>query len=179
MDAPAPEFSRILSVTRISSKGVEERLEAKPAERTALAKRFDLVDLPALKAYLTLIPGPQQTIGVTGAIVAEVVQRCVVTLEPVASRLEIDVKIVFIPSKSDRDKMPLSDELDDEFEFFSGGKIDIGEIVSQQLGVALNPYPRKADAALTVTEFGKNIEKQRPFAKLATAVKSKKNKDKR
>jgi uncharacterized metal-binding protein YceD (DUF177 family) len=134
-----------------------------------------------LTAQLTLIPGSQQTIAATGIIKAEVVQRCVVTLEPIVSRLTLDVGVVFAPAELNPvdNQEPQRVELDDEVELFSGGKIDIGELVAQQLGISINPYPRKADATLSLTEFGKKIEKQRPFAKLAEVVKSKKNKDKR
>jgi len=173
MNAPLPEFSRIISVSRISPKGVEEVLETRPAERAALAKRFDLVDLPVLKASITLTPGSQQTIAATGIIEAEIVQRCVVTLDPIVSRLNLDVDVIFIPAGSDHNipDARASDELNDEFEFYSGGKIDIGEMISQQLGVNIDPYPRKADAALTKTEFGKQPENKLPLAKLRAAVK--------
>jgi uncharacterized metal-binding protein YceD (DUF177 family) len=180
-NAPVPEFSRVITIARISQKGTEERLEAKPAERAALAERFDLIEIPALKAEIMLIQGPQQTIAATGLIEAEVIQRCVVTLEPISSRLAIDVDVTFAPQEANLniDKAFKEMGLDDDFEFFSGGKIDIGELVAQQLGVSIDPYPRKANAALVVAEFGGKDEKRRPFAKLSAALKSKKNKDKR
>jgi hypothetical protein len=179
MNAPAPEFSRIVSVARISPTGVEKLLESKADERIALAKRFDLIDLKVLKAELTLTPGSQQTINATGTIHADLVQRCVVTLEPLTTHLNLNVDVVFIPSGRERDVESTDpQELDDEFEFFSEGKIDLGEMVAQQLGVNIDPYPRKPDAALPVTEFGVKVEKPRPMAALASIVKNKKNKDK-
>jgi uncharacterized metal-binding protein YceD (DUF177 family) len=180
MNNPSPEFSRFISVTRIPPKGIEEQLEAKPAERAALAKRFGLVDLSKLKAQLTLMPGSKKTVTATGTIEADVVQQCVVTLDPIESHLAIEVDIVLIPSESGKDETQTTKEaeLEDEFDFFSGGKIDLGELVSQQLGVNIDPYPRKPKATLKVMEFGKKIEKQKPFATLATAVKTKKNNDK-
>jgi uncharacterized metal-binding protein YceD (DUF177 family) len=181
MNAPIPEFSRVVSVTRISPKGIEEILGAKPAERAALAKRFDLIEITMLKAALNLTPGAQQTIIATGNIKAEVIQRCIVTLEPITNRLELDVNVVFIPEESNQAAAKVSEEaeLEDEFELFSGGKIDIGEMVAQHIGINIDLYPRKADATLDVTKFGINLEKPGPFAKLAKVVKSKKNKDKR
>jgi hypothetical protein len=99
MNEPFPEFSRVISIARISPKGVEKLLEAKPSECVALAKRFDLIEIPRLAAQLTLIPGSQQTVAATGIIKAEVVQRCVVTLEPVVSRLTLDVDVIFAPAE--------------------------------------------------------------------------------
>lgn len=178
---PVSEFSRVISVARIPPKGIIERLEAKPSEREALAKRFGLVALPALKAEVTLVPGGQQTVVATGTIEAEVVQSCVVTLEPIKGRLDIDIDIVFIPAEAACGRCEASQEaeLDEEFEYFAEGKIDIGEQVAQQLGIGIDPYPRKKGVKLGAVEFGKKVEIIKPFAKLATALKAKKNKGKR
>ena len=175
MPPPAPEFSRIVSVTRISPKGIEEQVECRPAERAALAKRFDLVDLSSLKAELTLTPESQNVL-VTGSIEADLVQRCVVTLEPITSHFDLNVDVLFIPAEENKTGAgsPEPDDMDNEFELFSGGKIDIGEMVAQQFGVNIDPYPRKANAALPATEFGTKIEEIHPFAALAQAVENKK-----
>jgi len=171
------EFSRILSVARLSPKGIEEYLEAKPAERKALAKRFDIVEVKSLKASLTLIPKPQEAIDVTGKIEATIVQNCVVTLEPLVNRMELDVNLTFVPEEQN-DKgsgEAIIEDLSDEIEVFSGGKIDIGEMVAQQVGVNIDPYPRKPNAVLPVMEFGVSTEKKpQPFAKLIDVMKDKK-----
>jgi len=176
-----PEFSHVISVARIPLKGIEEHLEAKPAERAALAKRFGLVDLPVLKAQIAMTPGSRQSVAITGTIEAEVIQSCVVTLEPIRSFLKQDIDVVCTPMElpAPDPKTPLEIEIDDEFEYYSDGKIDLGELIAQYLGVSIDPYPRKAGAALRITEFGKKSEKSRPFAKLAFSIKHKKNKKKR
>ena len=65
----------------------------------------------------------------------------------------------------------MPEDSDEEFEFYSGGKIDLGEMVAQHLGINIDPYPRKPDAALPTTEFGAIIEKPQPFASLAKIAK--------
>ncbi len=178
MNEPLPEFSRVVSVTRIPPKGSEENIEAKPAEKEALARRFALLDLPLLKAGLTLVPDVKQAVSVKGLIEAEVVQSCVVTLEPVESSLKIPVDSVLVPTEN-ASSDPQEIVFDDNSDTYENGRIDIGELVSQYLGVNLDPYPRKKGAQLGAAEFGKKPEKLKPFAKLAAALKSKKNKDKR
>jgi len=180
MSGPAPEFCRLISVARLSVNGIEEKLDAKPEERMALARRFDLIELPVLKAQLDVQPGPQQTVKVTGKIIADVVQRCVVTLEPIANHFDLDINITFIPQEQHHEGAgePLVDDLEDEVELFSAGKIDLGEMVAQQLGINLDPYPRKPNAALGSIEFGPKAEKPHPFAGLATNFKTKKKQDK-
>jgi uncharacterized metal-binding protein YceD (DUF177 family) len=179
MNEQNPEFSRIISIARIPPKGVEEALEAKPSERAALAKRFDLFDLTTLKAKLTLTPGSQDSVTVKGKLNASYVQNCVVTLEPLTTHLDLDIDVTFFPSEGSQNEADCApDELDEEFESFSGGKIDLGELVAQQLGVNIDHYPRQPDAILTETEFGAKLETEHPFATLSTGVKTNKNKAK-
>ena len=163
-----PEFSREIAVARISPTGLEEDLEAKPEERAALAKRFDLVELRSLKAQLSLKTSGQETIFVKGKIKAEIVQRCVVTLELMTTSINLKVDTVCLPADQHRAGAGSShyDELDDEFEIFSNGKIDLGEMVAQHLGVTIDPYPRKEGATLPATEFGARVEELHPFAHL-------------
>ena len=168
MSESTPEFSREIAVARISPSGMIEDMEAKPAERAALATRFDLLELSALNAHLTLKLNGQDTIFVKGNITADIVQRCVVTLEPVASHIDLPIDTVFLPADQHRVGAGSShfDELDDEFEIFTNGKIDLGEMVAQHLGVTIDPYPRKEGAELPATEFGAKPEIRKPFAKL-------------
>ncbi len=97
MNADTPEFSRLLSVARIPPKGSLETLEAKPAEREALSARFELVSLNALTATLNVMPNGHETFAVTGTMNAEFVQNCILTLEPITTRLTIDIDVVFSP----------------------------------------------------------------------------------
>lgn len=175
-----PEFSRILSVSRLPPNGVEENLQAKPDERQALAKRFALLDLPLLQANLVVKPTSQRNIEATGTIKADIIQQCVVTLEPLPVHMELEVDILFIPEGENQEGSgsPFADELEEEIETFSNGKIDLGEMVAQHLGANIDLYPRKAEATLPVMTFGAEEKKLQPFAQLAQAVKDVKNKDK-
>jgi len=179
MTDSTPEFSRIITPARLSPNGNEEFLQAKPAERKALAARFDLIDLTLLEADLSIMPGAEQTFTVTGQIKADITQECVVTLEPIHTHLDIAVDTTFMPAdqESEEADSPAPGELEAEFEFYSGNKIDLGEMVSQYLGIAIDPYPRKLDAALPTTEFGTKAEKKHPFAHLAAVVKNKDKSD--
>jgi len=172
-----PEFSRIINVTRLAPGGTVEQVEAKSAERAELAKRFDLEEISSLSAQLALQPGGQQTLKVAGKIIADIVQKCVVTLDPLPSHIEIDVDMTFVPADTESGEENLLDQdtLEGETEFYSSGKIDLGEMVSQHLGVNIDLYPRKSGVVLPVTEFGSKAEKPHPFAQL---VKKTKNDDK-
>ena len=62
---------------------------------------------------------------------------------------------------------------DDDVEPLEGVELDVGEIFAQQLALALDPYPRAADAdALVARELGPNIAlgEDEPEGALAVAM---------
>ena len=173
MNEPVAEFSRLIFAARLPPNGIEETLEAKPDERAALARRFDLIDIKSLTAQLAVKPGAQ-SIAVSGRLRAEVTQRCVVTLEPIAARVDVEITTHFVPEEKHQEGAgdPFPAEIEDECETFSDGRIDLGELAAQHLAINLDPYPRKKGAALPKTEFGAKTGKPHPFAGLAEAVKT-------
>ncbi len=53
--------------------------------------------------------------------------------------------------------------------------IDIGELVAQHLGTALDPYPRKPGIAFVEAEYGGKDPAPNPFANLARLPKDQKD----
>ncbi|WP_044560838.1 DUF177 domain-containing protein [Azospirillum sp. B4] len=147
-----PEFSRPVIADKVSSRESVEKITATPAERAALAKRLDLVSLDSLTALVRLrrIRGGQM-VRVTGELEAQVVQSCVVTLEPLPASVRDEFQALFAPAhlvpkdEDDLENLGLDDEVDPP-EPIENGRIDIGELVAQHLSLALDPYPRKEDA---------------------------------
>jgi uncharacterized metal-binding protein YceD (DUF177 family) len=165
-----PELSRLLVVDKISAGGVEEHIVARPSEREALAARFGLLDLPRLEAHLSALHAEGKMIAVKGTLVADVVQACVVTLEPLEAHISDTIDILFAPAAmlNVGANPPHADEVENEApEPIVNGVIDLGELVAQHLAVALDPYPRKAGASLdgakAQTSGGASVS---PFAKL-------------
>lgn len=149
--APKPEFSRPVEVSRMGRLEHRMEIKANAEERAALAKRFDLVDLIELSAVLVLKKRGDRTRGtgvveLTGRWQARLAQRCVVTLEPVAAELGDAVRLFFGAAPAAAGADPLDDE--GWTEPIEGGVIDVGEAVTQLMGVALDPYPRAPGAAL-------------------------------
>ena len=176
-----PEFSRIVNTEEQVSKKEKIILEASAQERAALAKRFELVSIDSLTAELTIIAASNGEVTVRGPMHAQIVQSCVTTLEPVPEMVEDEVKVLLSPHVSEEDMPSNPDDLEDlsEDELMAlldqpeplvDGKIDVGEVVSQFLAVAMNPYPRKDGAELpeaALIEEEADEERPNPFAKLA------------
>lgn len=173
MTDATPEFSRPFQAESVPPGGRALRVTATAEECAALAARFGLVALKSLAADLKLnkVRGGQM-VRVSGALHAEAVQTCVVTLEPMNTAVEDDFQAVFAPAamldpESGELEVGLSDE--EGPEPMEGGRIDLGELVAQHLSLALDPYPRKPDAAYTAVAEGAADEepaKPSPFAVL-------------
>ena len=171
-DQAEPEFSRRIPVDRISHRPIEITIEPSPAEREALALRFDLQALDSLTATLTLKSVRGEMVEVRGSLSADVVQTCVVTLEPVKNHVEDAFDALFAPvhlvdEQSGRE-IELDIDAEDPPEPILNGAIDIGELTAQHLSLALDPYPRCPDAPVEALLGGGSgqTEESGPFAAL-------------
>lgn len=164
------EFSYLVPLDRLGSLEVVAQLSAGRGEREALAQRFDLLSLDSLSATVRLRRRSDKgLIALRGQFSATVAQACVVSLEPVTSRLEESFELLYSTESGDAvDEDAVIDfSAEDLPETVDPEGIDVGEAVAQQLAVALDPYPRRADACLPkeISTAAEAIEES-PFAGL-------------
>ena len=146
------EIERIVDIDRMGTAGTAVDIVASEGERAALAKRFGFLGLPAFSARVTVDRRLGGQIVVEGRLRGRIVQACVLTLDPVTQDLDEAFRIVF--------KKDLTEERDPESgeavlnahadapEPLTGNLLDVGEIVAEQLLLAVDPYPRRAGAKL-------------------------------
>jgi uncharacterized metal-binding protein YceD (DUF177 family) len=143
---PPAEFSRVIAPDQIGPQEIEREIVANAAERTRLAERFGLLSLDRLTATLGLKRGSGGLIQVRGRFEADVVQACVVTLEPVRAHLDESFGVAFGTGGAAAGEVVIGLEEEDPPEELTEGRIDLGETVAQQLAVALDPYPHAPGA---------------------------------
>ncbi|MEI6985087.1 MAG: DUF177 domain-containing protein [Rhodospirillaceae bacterium] len=143
-----PEFSRPLAAESLPNAELVREIAASPGEAQALARRLELVAIGSLIATIRLcrVEGGRM-VRVCGKLTADVVQSCVVTLEPVPAHIEESFSALFAPPEllPDSDGVIFLDTFaleQDQPEAMEGGIIDIGELTTQHLSLALDPYPR-------------------------------------
>lgn len=152
---PPNEFSRRVVIEPWPKGGIAVDVTAGPAERRALARRFGLIDVALLRGHGRLERAHGEVV-FHGWLEAEVVQPCVVTLEPVPATLRQPIERRYRLGGADVGPEPspgvvvLDDE--EEVEAVTGGEVDLGEAVAEELGVSLDPYPRAADADSSVPQ---------------------------
>lgn len=140
--SPAVEFSRPFDTEGLAGTPAVRRIEAKPEERAALAGRLGLPEVAAFAAELTLSRIAGGFVRVEGRLTARVAQVCVVTLDPFEADVADDFTALYAPA----DRIPEGDVLVDPDadlpEPLDGTRIDLGELATQHLSLALDPYPK-------------------------------------
>lgn len=165
--APAPEFSRTIDVEKLADAGSHFKIEANQDERAALARRFDILGVDALKAEVSLRVGAKGTVRLEGHLEAAVRQACIVTLVEVPAGIDERFVRVYAPAAT-RDEAEVTVDLDaeDPPDSLVNGIVDMGEAVAEQLALALDPYPRAPGAVFDASQVGDPAQ-PRPFAALA------------
>lgn len=162
-----PEFSRTYRLDSLGGLKTLE-IEASADERAALAQRFGLQDVAELKAQATVTP-VAAGIEVAGHMTGRATQSCVVTRGPVPAFVSQNFAVRFVAPDAtpEAEEIELNAEDCDIMEH-DGQAIDIGEAVAQTLGLALDPYPRSANAEARLREAGVLAEGEAgPFGALA------------
>lgn len=140
------EFSVWVDPEALPGEGRGIRLKPDADQRAAIAKRLELIELPAFEAMVTARPSKgSQSVHITATLSASVVQACVVTLEPVPADIEESFDAEFGPVE-EAVNVELTLEDSDPVEPFEADGIDIGELAVQHLSLSLDPYPRVSDA---------------------------------
>jgi uncharacterized metal-binding protein YceD (DUF177 family) len=169
----AAEFSRILAPDVVPPDGVTVTLKANDEECQALARRFDLVRLDLLEGEARVERAGEDLLHVAGQLHARVAQRCVVTLEPVEAIVDATFDRLFAREATEETEKEV--EIDPEAELpepLTEGRLDLGEILAEELSLALDPYPRSPEADQRLAELGVAADDEgageaNPFAALA------------
>lgn len=153
-----------VAVEEIPDTGRHMEIEAPAAVRAAVAELAAVRDLPQLSAVFDLT---RQGAGahVSGRVSALVGQTCVVSLEPIESKLDEAIDVTFGPpgaaARTDADEPP---------EPLVGGSVDLGALATEFLILGIDPYPRKEGVQFAPPKAEEAGE--HPFAVLAPLKKS-------
>lgn len=170
---PRPEFSRSVAVAAL---GASTPLEgaADADERAALAARYGVQAVRALGYTAQATPWGPGGWRINGAVTAALTQVCVVTLEPVDTSFTEPFERFFAPPARLDAAAALLDPDGEETVEPLGETLDLGEIAAETAALAIDPYPRKPEAAFGGVVKGPpgaeplTDEAARPFAGLAT-----------
>jgi len=180
MSAPDPIFSYSQPLADIAPEGLRVAFEAAPDDCAAMAKAAGLVGLTRLNAAFDLSHLAAGGILVSGTVDADVIQTCVVTLEPVENRVREPIAVRFLPpdqvaalnaANAQEDEEGTEAMPAEDVEPLMGVAIDLGRLAYEFMALGLDPYPRRAGAvfAAPIGDPADRDEaaRNRPFAGLA------------
>lgn len=148
-----PLLFRPFEVHAIPERGMDQRVEASVAERAAIAEAFGLIGVATLGGEATLTRRGDR-VTVAGRVVADIVQACVVTLEPVPQHIDETFSLRLVPEGDATAAPPSQAEPvvdlghEDPPDVYSGRTIDLGAIILEHVALAIDPYPRAPGAEL-------------------------------
>lgn len=166
----ADEIAWEHAVHDIPEAGSRVLRSATPGECAAVARALDLVACRSLTARYTVTPKAGGNIHASGTVEAEVEQVCVVTLEPLVSKVADSFNVDFwpeteMPEPGAGGALDMADEPD--LEPIVAGRIEIGRVIYQCVAGAIDLFPRKPGVTFEQPEETGSDRPESPFAALA------------
>ena len=160
MSRPNTGMHRLLPAHNLPAAGRPFRVSASPEECREIAGRFDLLAVDSLLAEGALFPEADgRRVRLEGRLIADVVQTCVVSLDPVPAHIDVPFERLYgwdaggeRTDEGDEVFLDLDDEL--PVERLTADTLDVGEATAEQLALELDPYPRKPGALFTGCDLG-------------------------
>lgn len=154
-------------------KATQFDLTPTPEERRAVAQALGIIGIKKLRFTGELSPMGRTDWNLTAKLGATVVQECVVTLDPVTTRIDESVTRTYMAElpeiEASEVEMPEDDTIDP-----LPASVDLAEIMIEALALTLPAYPRSPDAdlgAIIYTEPGSQPmtdDDAKPFAGLGS-----------
>ena len=179
------ENPTVLIVARLSANRPHPfRIEPTAPEAAQMAEELGVLALRKIRFEGALHPDGKANWRLEATLGATVVQSCIVTLDPVTTRIEETVTRKFqkdwpgVDTDAEEVEMP-EDETIDPLE----DEIDLIALLQEALALALPAYPRSTDAEMTAAQFAPpgvtplSDADAKPFAALAALKDQMKNED--
>ena len=155
MPIPPPdgEFVRVFRTDELGATPERFTFAATAAECAALAQRFDLTSLADLSVAGTLRRLEDgESVALDVHFTAAIGQLCVVTLDPIARRLDERFELGYKPLPDayagvEREVVVAIDEPDPP-EPLVDHTIDVGAAVAEHLALVIEPYPRNENVSI-------------------------------
>lgn len=171
------EWSHFFDVDDLDGRETKLTIEPSEEELEDMARRLGVIAIKDVKADLRI--NLEHAIHVQGQFTATITQECAVTLEPFDTALsepvegwfaDKDSMVSFAAAKREREaaishgEIELLDEKDDP-EPVINGVIDLGELVTQHISLAIPAYPRKEGVEYQFTDENVKIDEKSPLRK--------------
>lgn len=143
-----PEWSHLILIAQLGDRPLSVSLTADATARTALADRFDLIELTALESDVTLTRNGEK-VRLEGIMRGAAKQACAISGQPVVAEIDEPLSLVFLPETTEVTNLDEEIELaadDCDTVWHDGRVLDVAEVIAQSFALALPTYPRAPNA---------------------------------
>lgn len=137
-------LSHRIPLAELDGEAKHVSLKVSDEDRKALAERYDVRSVEALSGDMD-VTRHGTLVRVAGSIEADLGRTCVVSLEPMRETIDENFAVEFTTEFSETDEEEVEADLDAP-EPLKGDAIDLGEVLLEQLVLAMDPHPRKEGA---------------------------------
>ncbi len=157
-------LNKVLFLGEIGPNGWQDDFVATSAQCAKIAERFEIPQVKNLTCHVNVVI-EDDLIRATGHLKATLTRVCVASLETFDEKLDTDFEALFA------ENIPLLKEgqMTDDIEPIDRGRLDIFDIVAEQVGLNMKPFPRKRGISGDYIEQGDSSN--RPFANLKNLIK--------
>ena len=160
-DITTPEYSFEISLDDLGKTPKRYRLSANESELKNIARRLETPSIEKLDGDME-VRATKTVIYVEGSLSASLIRECVASLELMDEQVAETFELEF-------SRVTPADEVDafdlEAPEVIEGDMLDLGELLVQQLSLAMDPFPRKPDTP-SLAEAYAPPENVSPFAEL-------------
>lgn len=140
-------LERVYNLSRLSEAGYETTISASPEDRTRIASWADVESVERFEARISLKRVSNTRFHYRAELAVELTQLCVVTLEPVLSKISLDFTRILQLVPKARSTFDLGGELspaegdDDMPEDIESTRYDLAAPLLEEFSLAIDPYP--------------------------------------
>ena len=174
------EWSHFFDIEDMDGDHMALSIEASEEECEDIARRVKINEIKDVKADIQILKqSGAASYHVKGTVLATVIQECVVTLEPIETQIKEPLEgwfadkertVSFAVAKRQREGVRNNGEVEimaesDDPEPLIEGVIDLGELVTQHISLAIPAYPHKEGVEYEVTDDKFKLDDDSPLKK--------------
>ena len=166
---PELPIKRLFDLADLSDAGHDAMIVATPVELVRIAEWEGVEAVVHFEGKVTLVRKSQARFAYKASLKAEIVQNCVVTLEPVTSRIarEFTRSLHYVPGHvaEQGGALTLAAGDDDSQEDIGSLRFDLAGPLLEEFSLAVDPYPRAPGVTFEPPVEGADVPES-PFAVL-------------
>ncbi|MBR6731010.1 MAG: hypothetical protein IKL90_06725 [Alphaproteobacteria bacterium] len=162
------DIAFVLDTRTVNKQKKHYELEANESQKQALKKFFELPDVMNLTFEFDVFLN-KEYIEINGILRAKIKQKCVVSSDEFETKISEPVRLLFTEDESFYNSLLNKADFsmdEDDVDFVENGRIYFYDIIQEQFGLALNPFPKKTKEAFSYYELKAEDVVENPFAVL-------------